>query len=95
MNPNPKVDAIDKRIAQIKEQQNKRISQLKEQKKMILAKDRAKERTKERRERNHRLIQIGAIIEKYAGTIVDLHAFETYVKETQTIIKQKQNAQHK
>lgn len=67
----------------------KRIAQLQAQKKAIIAKDKAKER----KERNHRLIQVGALVEKYSGDINNLEAFEEYLKQYGSYIKKTQAAE--
>lgn len=65
----------------------KRIAQLQAQKKAIIAKN----KQKERKERNHRLIQVGALVEKYSGEITNLDSFETYLKSYGTYIKKGQS----
>ena len=65
----------------------KRIAQLQAQKKAIISKAKAKER----KERNHRLIQVGALVEKYAGKIINLDSFEAYLKNYGSYIKKNQN----
>lgn len=64
----------------------KRIAQLQAQKKAIIAKN----KQKERKERNHRLIQVGALVEKYSGEITNLDSFETYLKSYGTYIQKSQ-----
>lgn len=67
----------------------KRIAQLQAQKKAIIAKEKAKDR----KERNHRLIQVGALVEKYSCEIKNLEAFENYLKQYGSYIKKTQAAE--
>ena len=66
-----------------------RIQELQDLKSRIQEKERLlKKRYSEqqRKERTHRLIQIGAIVEKHAGGITDLDAFNDYIfKNADTI----------
>lgn len=68
----------EERIAELEEKQK----QLKAQKRALM--NRAK--VEERKKRTHRLIQVGAIVEKYLGTIEDLDEFE---KQFESMIKKK------
>lgn len=45
----------------------------------------------ERKARNHRLIQIGGIVEKYCGDISNLESFEDYIKKYAYAIKGSQS----
>lgn len=68
----------EERIAELEEKQK----QLKAQKRALMNRAKAEERKK----RTHRLIQVGAIVEKYLGTIEDLDEFE---KQFESMIKKK------
>ncbi len=65
------------------EKQKEKTRQAKAQ----LAKMAAAQRKKEQKERNHRLIVIGGIIEKYCGEIVNQAAFEEYISKYSYAIK--------
>lgn len=69
----------DEKIRQIEE----RIEALKKRKREI--QNREKERL--RKERNHRLIQIGGLVEKYAGGEIDLELFEKYCQQFGNALK--------
>lgn len=69
----------DEKIRQIEE----RIEVLKKRKREI--QNREKERL--RKERNHRLIQIGGLAEKYAGGEIDLELFEKYCMQYGNALK--------
>jgi len=68
----------EERIAELEEKQK----QLKAQKRALMNRAKAEERKK----RTHRLIQVGAIVEKYLGTIEDLDEFE---KQFESMTKKK------
>ncbi len=63
-----------------------KINQLNARKKAILSRE--KEQT--RKERTRRLIQVGAVVEKYCGEISDIDAFEKYVNDFSLAIKKTQ-----
>lgn len=65
VNTDSKVENIDKKIAQLKAQKQAIIQRQKE---------------KERKERTRRLIQMGALAEKYLG-IKSIEEFEKWLKE--------------
>lgn len=65
VNTDSKVESIDKKIAQLKAQKQAIIQRQKE---------------KERKERTRRLIQMGALAEKYLG-IKSIEEFEKWLKE--------------
>lgn len=75
---------LDKRIADL----HKRVATLQAKEKKLIASKNAKAR----KERTHRLIAIGGIVEKYAGEIVDLQGFENYIKQYANAIKSRQTA---
>lgn len=75
---------LDKRIADL----HRRVATLQAKKKKLVAIKNAKAR----KERTHRLIEIGGIVEKYAGEIVDLQGFESYIKQYANAIKSRQTA---
>jgi len=64
---------------------DEKIAQIKAQKKALLNREKAEERKK----RDHRLIVIGATVEKYCGVIEDMDAFEKYISKYGTAIKSK------
>lgn len=74
----------DERIAEL----DKKMLQIKAQKRQLQARAKADERKK----RTHRLIQIGAEVEKYCGEITDLESFSKYVSQYSAAIS---NTQHK
>lgn len=65
------------------EKQKEKTKQAKAQ----LSKMAAAQRNKEQKERNHRLIVLGGIVEKYCGQIVNLEAFEKYIEQYSYAIK--------
>lgn len=65
---------------------DKKIEHLKAQKKALIA----KVKDKERKERTRRLIQIGAIVEKYTGKIDSLEAWEKHIQDYAEYIKKSQ-----
>ncbi len=68
------------------EKQKEKTKQAKAQ----LSKMAAAQRSKEQKERNHRLIVIGGIIEKYCGEIINPETFEEYIKRYSYAIKKTQ-----
>ncbi len=65
------------------EKQKEKTKQAKAQ----LSKMAAAQRNKEQKERNHRLIVLGGIVEKYCGEIVNQEAFENYIEQYAYAIK--------
>lgn len=65
------------------EKQKEKTKQAKAQ----LSKMAAAQRSKEQKERNHRLIVLGGIIEKYCGEIVNVDAFDDYISKYSYAIK--------
>lgn len=74
-------DRIDSYEAKIKELQAK------------VKAERAKESEQKRKERTQRLIRVGALVEKYAGEITNLEAFEMYLQKYGEYIKKSQPCQ--
>lgn len=68
--------SIEEQLQDIEEKKN----QLEARKKAILA----REKEKEKKERTHRLIQIGAIFESEYGEVKDLEKFKNWVKAIHT-----------
>jgi len=69
----------EERIAEL----DKQIEQKKARKKAL----QSKVKSEERKARNHRLITLGGIVEKYCGEIIDLDTYEGYVKQYANAIK--------
>lgn len=57
-----------------------------------LKEERAKENEVKRKERTRRLIQLGALVEQYAGEINNLPAFEKYLAQYGGYISKTQHA---
>lgn len=74
--------STEERLAEL----DRKIDNIKAQKRALQARANKEERAK----RNHRLIQIGAEVEKYCGTITDLEAWAKYVSQYAGAIKQTQ-----
>lgn len=74
--------STEERIAEL----DKKLDNIKAQKRALVARANAEER----KNRNHRLIQIGAEVEKYCGTITDIEAWAKYVENYAGAIKQTQ-----
>lgn len=74
--------STEERIAEL----DKKLDNIKAQKRALVARANAEER----KNRNHRLIQIGAEVEKYCGTITDIEAWAKYVEHYAGAIKQTQ-----
>ena len=55
--------------------------------------NRAKEKERERKERTKRLIEIGALVEKYAGKVSNFERFEEYLKQYGGYIRKNQAAE--
>ena len=53
--------------------------------------NRAKEKERERKERTKRLIELGALVEKYAGEISSIERFEEYLKQYGGYIRKTQS----
>ena len=73
---------IDERIALLQEKQ----AQLKEQERKLTA----QKKEKEKKARNHRLICIGAEVERFCGEITDMQAWANYVSQYANAIKNTQ-----
>lgn len=76
--PDEKIAAINDKLEKLKEQKRKLESRVK---------------AAERKERTKRLIQIGAEVEAYAGTITDLEALKEYLKQYGYAIRNTQKNQ--
>ena len=74
--------STEERLAEL----DKKLDNIKAQKRALLARANAEERKK----RTHRLIQIGAEVEKYCGQISNLEAFAHYVEKYAGAIKRTQ-----
>lgn len=74
--------STEERLAEL----DRKMDNIKAQKRALQARANKEERAK----RNHRLIQIGAEVEKYCGTITDLEAWAKYVSQYAGAIKQTQ-----
>lgn len=74
--------STEERIAEL----DKKLDNIKAQKRALVARANAEER----KNRKHRLIQIGAEVEKYCGTITDIEAWAKYVEHYAGAIKQTQ-----
>ena len=74
--------STEERIAEL----DKKLDNIKAQKRALVARANAEER----KNRNHRLKQIGAEVEKYCGTITDIEAWAKYVEHYAGAIKQTQ-----
>ena len=74
--------STEERLAEL----DRNMDNIKAQKRALQARANKEERAK----RNHRLIQIGAEVEKYCGTITDLEAWAKYVSQYAGAIKQTQ-----
>lgn len=72
-------EQIEKQIADEK-------ARLEKLKKQLKAKEKV-EAERARKERNHRLITIGAEVEKYCGEIKNLEAFSNYIRQYQQAIR--------
>ena len=70
---------------------NKKIEQLKNQKEATLARQRKKDSSNERNIRTKRLIELGALLEKYQGPIEkdEFEKFLKYLQEKKYKIKRK------
>lgn len=93
-----KIKTIIEEIELKKSQQKAEIEERKKKQKEELQRlqDRLRklqtaESKKLRKQRNHRLIQVGALVEKYSCEITNLESFEKYLKQYGYYIKKNQS----
>ena len=77
---------------QIEQQILNEKARLEHLRKQLKAKE-AAEKKIQKRQRDHRLIQIGAIVEHYCGEIEDLDAFSNYIQQYSRAIQRTQQQQ--
>ena len=77
---------------QIEQQILNEKARLEHLRKQLKAKE-AAEKKFQKRQRDHRLIQIGAIVESYCGEIEDLDAFSNYIQQYSRAIQRTQQQQ--
>ena len=80
----------NKTKAEIEQQIENEKARLEKLRKQLKAKEKA-ENEINRKKRNHRLIQVGGIVEKYCDEITDLEGFEEYIKKYSYAIKKALN----
>lgn len=76
-------------IEKLEMQKNALLKKIAEAKKQVAK----KEREKQRKARTKRLIEVGALVEKYAGEISSIERFEEYLKQYGGYIRKNQAAE--